>query len=63
MEDRRSKTSGLVRKEVKVEEEEEEERECGAEIKKKKERRDTLQQEIKNKAATMEKQRKQAMET
>lgn len=43
--------------------EEEEERECGAEIKKKKERRDTLQQEIKNKAATMEKQRKQAMET
>lgn len=60
MEDRRSKTSGLVRKEVKVEEEE---RECGAEIKKKKERRDTLQQEIKNKAATMEKQRKQAMET
>lgn len=33
MEDRRSKTSGLVRKEVKVEEEEE--RECGAEIKKK----------------------------
>lgn len=62
MEDRRSKTSGLVRKEVKVEEEEEE-RECGAEIKKKKERRDTLQQEIKNKAATMEKQRKQAMET
>lgn len=59
MEDRRSKTSGLVRKEVKVEEE----RECGAEIKKKKERRDTLQQEIKNKAATMEKQRKQAMET
>lgn len=61
MEDRRSKTSGLLRKEVKVEEEEE--RECGAEIKKKKERRDTLQQEIKNKAATMEKQRKQAMET
>lgn len=37
MEDRRSKTSGLVRKEVKVEEEEE--RECGAEIKKKKERK------------------------
>lgn len=34
MGDRRSKTSGLVRKEVEVEEEEE--RECGAEIKKKK---------------------------